>query len=143
MNTTEEVIDLTFIRRWYYKFKASLKINSKHDKYYDFDKNLYYGKREFKKIHSKNDSKLEKRFKSYIVFWGSVGYLCWDDLIKNNEKKLSTEQLETQIYRMGNCFSNNKNFDEFEKKDIDNRKEKKISAKKYIKICQKKILLKH
>lgn len=120
-----KTIDLTFIRRWYHKIKATLQINSQLDEYYDFEKNLYYGKREFKKIHLKNDSKLEKRFKSYITYWGSVGYLAWDYMTENNDKNLFSEQLETQIIRMGNCYTNNKNLYEFEQKDTDNRNEKK------------------
>lgn len=121
----KRTIDLTFIRRGYYKIKSMIKLNNSYEDYYDFNKNLYYDKREFKKIHLETNTKLEKRFKSYITFWGSVGYLAWNYLIENNEKNLSSEQLETQINRMGNCYTNNKRLDEFEKKDSDNKSEKK------------------
>lgn len=120
------IIDLTFIRRGYNKIKSTLKLNNNYEENYDFDKNLYYGEREFKKIHLENDTKLEKRCKSFIAFWGSVGYLAWDYMTENNEKNLSCEELETQIIRMGNCYTNNKSFDEFEKKDSDNQHEKKL-----------------
>lgn len=101
-------------------------------------KNLYYSKREFKKNHLENDTKIEKRFKSYIAFWGSVGYLDWDFMIENNAKNLSSEHLETQIIKMGNCYTNNKNFDEFEKKDSDNRNEKKkICGEMYKSLSEK------
>jgi hypothetical protein len=121
----KKTIDITFIRRGYFKIKSMIKLNNSFEDYYDFNKNLYYGKREFKKIHLETDTKLEKRFKSYITFWGSVGYLAWDQMIENNLKKLSIESLEKQIIKMGNCYTNNKNFDEFEKKELNNRKEKK------------------
>ncbi len=79
-----------------------------------------YGVRKFEKIHSESDTDIEKKFKSYIVFWGSLGYLAREEMIKNNTMSIDLNQLEEDIETMGSFYKNDKVRADFFKEDNDN-----------------------
>ncbi len=79
-----------------------------------------YGPRKFQKIHSSNDTDLEKRFKSYITFWGSLGYLARNEMLENNEREIDSKQLKRDIETMGSFYSNDKARADFSEQDLNN-----------------------
>ena len=100
---------------------------------YDFKKNSFYSPRKSEKIHTEFDSDLDKRFKSFVSFWGSIGYLAWKYMVENNSKSLSSEQLEMDIVKMGNLYYNDKPLSEFFQKDKDNKRAKSELCKEMYK----------
>jgi hypothetical protein len=76
-----------------------------------------YGMRKFEKIHSESDTAIEKKFKSFIAFWGSLGYLAREEMIKNNNRAINLSQLEQDIETMGSFYTNNKARAEFLEED--------------------------
>ena len=70
---------------------------------YDYENNSIYGKRLIEKIHTKKDSYSLQNYKSLITYWGSIGYLGWELMLKNNSKTLSSlskRKLENDILKL-------------------------------------------
>lgn len=82
----------------------------------------FYDFRTYSKIHLEDDTDfLVRKFKSYISFWGAVGYLGWDYMIRNNKIKVSLIDLEKCISKMGELYTNDKSLVDFKEKDIKNK----------------------
>jgi hypothetical protein len=55
-----------------------------------------------KKFISNTDIEIELARNAFLKFWGSLGYSKYDDLVKNNSKKISEEKLLNCIIKLKN-----------------------------------------
>ncbi|MBS9525835.1 hypothetical protein KI659_17575 [Litoribacter alkaliphilus] len=87
---------------------------------YNIFENNFYQDRVIKRIHDDSDTDLEKKFKSYLTFWGAFGYLAWEEMLANNCKVLSPKKMDQDVIKMGQLFTNNKARTDFNNKDQEN-----------------------